>query len=233
MIKLYGMDADLLKDKDLYAYAYEKMPSYRKEKIDAIKYDDGKRLSLAAGFLLTHALKEQGYEWQQAKVETGEHGKPYIVLENGSSFFFNLTHSGHLAFCALADSEIGVDAEYIREKDISDSLIKKVCSEKEITFFEKMASEEAQNPSLNKDSNRKKEVFYKLWTIKESVMKQNGLGMSMNPKTIDAYEGIENDSFFCSDKKIKVFRKNEYFISVCRLSCENADMPEMIEWVTG
>ena len=101
--KVYGIEVDFLKDREAFDFWYSQMPPYRKEKIDRMKVENAKLLSLGAGILLNRGLKEYGI--QGASVFYGENNKPYI--EGADSLYFNLSHSGSMAVCAFSDAEVG------------------------------------------------------------------------------------------------------------------------------
>lgn len=221
--RVYILDVSVLEDGEKFRYWYEKMPGYRKEKIDKMKPANSKRLSLGAGILFYKGLKELGLESEAVKIRLGENEKPYIDGEEG--VFFNLSHSGNIAVAAFSDREVGIDVEKI--KTFNDSLVEYVFDEKEISAVKKLAESHKDNNtdnySFDNDLDNISAIgdefnsFYTgLWTMKESLMKYNGKGISMNPKKIviedgcASYEGkkLENLHF-------TRFEYEDYHISVC------------------
>ena len=87
-------------------------------------------------------------EWTVEK-----NGKP--VCDNG---FFNVSHTDGLVVIALGDKPLGVDAEKIRP--IDEKLKRYVCSEEEY--------------SKAMDDER----FFTVWTLKESLVKAEGEGLT-------------------------------------------------------
>ena len=172
---VYGINVSVFQDEKIYEEWYQKMPSERRKLIDAFKPMPSKYLSLGAGIVLLRALNEQGIV--NPLIEAAESGKPYLVDEDGA--FFNLSHSGEMAVCAFSDEEVGIDIE--RNKEFSDSLIGYVFDDREKKFIcDRAGSEEERNV-----------LYTSLWTVKESLMKYNGQGLSMDPKTI--FIDMEND----------------------------------------
>ena len=119
----------------------------------------------------------------------GLYGGPVLVIDYGTATtydlvdadgaFFNLSHSGEMAVCAFSDEEVGIDIE--RNKEFSDSLIGYVFDDREKKYIcDRAGSEEERNA-----------LYTSLWTVKESLMKYNGQGLSMDPKTI--FIDMEND----------------------------------------
>lgn len=94
MVKLYFAKTDSLCDPALFSELYLLMPEDRREKIDRLKNDNDKRLSLAAGVLNSLAL----------------------LLNPGCQT--NLSHSGKIALCAFGDSDVGCDVEEIKEANL-------------------------------------------------------------------------------------------------------------------
>lgn len=122
--------------------------------------------------------------------------KPYIENEK----CFNISHSGDYSILAVDDNEIGVDIQQINE----DENIRKIPMIKE-EFIDV--------------NNAPYEKLYEVWTIKESVIKLTGEGIS--------------DIAHIKDKKLleKYFTKTtkfgDYMISVC--STHKIEEIELIE----
>lgn len=86
-------------------------------------------------------------------------GKP--VFPDHPGLHFNLSHSGSLALCALADRPVGVDIEVVRPR--SAGLPAHVFKGAEYDRF----------LALGGDWH----AFYTLWTEKESILKYTGEGL--------------------------------------------------------
>lgn len=156
----YIVDVEKLKDEALFKKYYSMMPKYRKEKIDAIKPEGSKRLSLGAGIALMNALSAFNVsEADAGKIGYGENGKPYLC--NCPKVFFSLSHSGHYAFCVVDNTEVGCDVEMIKENRDINGVTDRYLSDKEKEY-------------VRKDKKR----FFKLWTFKESYIKATGKGLS-------------------------------------------------------
>ena len=68
---------------------------------------------------------------------------------------------------------MSIDLERVTPRRVKESLIRKVCTDRERVLLSQMKEEERSN------------LFFKLWTGKESVMKWDGRGMAMGPDTIE------------------------------------------------
>lgn len=86
-------------------------------------------------------------------------GKPAFASFPGREF--NLSHSGTLALCALDGSPVGVDIQTV--KSWRPSLPHRVCSQAEVDWLDSQT-----------DFWRS---FTALWALKESRVKQSGLGL--------------------------------------------------------
>ena len=99
-------------------------------------------------------------------LEYTKYGKPYLK----GNVNFNIAHSNEYALCAFVEKgEIGVDIEYI-EQDIN------------IRDFEMVFSDREMNEIL--ESDNPVETFYFYWSLKESVIKADGRGLSAPVKEI-------------------------------------------------
>lgn len=215
--KVYVVNVKFLEDEKTFENWYQQMPAERRQKIDAMKPLNSKCLSLGASLLLMHAFKEQGIVGPV--ILLGENGKPYFEGEDGA--FFNLSHSGEMAACAFSDADVGIDIE--KNKDFNESLVNYVFDDREIRYV--------REHTHNKEEE---DIFFtRLWTVKESLMKYTGKGLSMDPKKIYIdlgngykayYEGEElNVSFTC-------YEINGCQITVCSEYEEFSEQVEVCEF---
>lgn len=209
MIDIYVMDTNIFSDQQLYENVLQLLRSDRLAKIRSIKHEQGQKLSAAAGFLLLYGMKQAGVPLaliKSGEMVTGEHGKPMFKNEE-IGMQFNLSHSGTKVACVISDSECGVDIERVNERRVKEPLIKKVCTQEESDIL------------LNMDEVSGKKLFFKLWTIKESVMKKGGQGFTMNPTDIEASKMLTEDSMKRGEDYIYSFPPNplqeDYYLSVC------------------
>ena len=132
-----------------------------------------RNLSVGVEVLLNHALDKIGIN--NPVFDTDKYGKPY--LKNYSDVYFNLSHSEKYVACAVSDSPVGVDIEYIHDVDLN--LAK--------YFFYGSEYEYVLN-----NSNQNK-AFFELWVLKESYMKMTGLGfrLALDEFCIEIHDEIE------------------------------------------
>ena len=227
-MKIYVMDTEVLAEQNIYEQIMKVLPEARLNKIRAVKQEQGKLLSAAAGFLLLFGIsgqsdllhisdKESGPDTDfQPPVEylIGVQGKPALIV-NGKKLFYNLSHSKTKAACVIAHEECGIDLERVTPRRVKESLIRKVCTDREKELLSQMKEEERSN------------LFFKLWTGKESVMKWDGRGMAMGPDTIEVSDLLVQDEVeveICGGEESNGNRKavtvhslaiEDYYLSVC------------------
>jgi 4'-phosphopantetheinyl transferase len=103
--------------------------------------------------------------WQNA------HGKPHL---SNSQLQFNVSHSGDLALCAVADGRaLGVDIEVIRPMDDLDAVAERFFSTQERAVLRTL------------DGDTKRHAFFACWTRKEAYIKAIGLGLAQR---LDAFD---------------------------------------------
>jgi len=121
-------------------------------------HEKDKKLCIGAEILLNHALYKMGIVDQV--FDTDQYGKPY--LKNYAGVQFNLSHSENYVACAVSDSPVGVDIEYIHDIDLD--IAKNYFYNNEYEYILK-------NPNIK--------TFFELWVLKESYMKMTGLGFRL------------------------------------------------------
>lgn len=191
MTELYIANTDCLQDKELFDACYTMLPSFRKEKVDRLENVEKKALSMGAFLLLTAALKKRDIPPEKIAFTYNDCGKPMLSLFPETHF--SLSHSANRVLCAVSDSAVGCDAEHIRPTSLSLA----------DRFFTPIEQEQ-----IAKASDRKK-MFFRLWTLKESVIKATGQSLSHlkdfsviineNGIILDPYKNFYLQEFFLED----------------------------------
>ncbi len=135
----------------------------------------------------------------------GTNGKPRLAHHPDSHF--NLSHSGTLAVCAVADRAVGVDVE--RPHRVDGALVRRVLTAAEQAWLAQQANKEA--------------AFIRLWTRKESFLKLTGQGLSRRPDSFSVLpqaEDIAPAGF--AERDI-----SDYRVCVC---CEGAETTLFFPW---
>lgn len=157
---------------------YDKVSSKRIEKMSKLKFDVDKKRSVCVEFLLNEMINEckssdkeiDAFSEIKTPVELtyDEKGKPHIYdIDGRDAIHFSLSHSGDYVACMISDKPCGIDIEKHSEKREYEKIAARICTENEI-----------KNVSSKED-------FYKIWTLKESILKATGEGLSLDMKKID------------------------------------------------
>jgi 4'-phosphopantetheinyl transferase len=138
----------------------------RREKVMRYRFGRDRRLSLAGGLLVAHALRAWGV--RDLTMAYGEFGKPRLARDAG--VHFNLSHAGTYCVCAVADEPVGADVEVSQEVDAG---VVRIClQERERVWMYAQA-----------DTGW---AFTRLWTRKEAYLKLLGTGLSLEANTFAA-----------------------------------------------
>lgn len=158
MVYLYAIDIRALprpKRKSGSAPSYQQQP--KKKVMKYLQANDRKRC-LGAGILLARILPLYGEDPE--KIICGPEGKP-----RAENVHFNLSHSGNLVICAVGEEAVGCDIEKIGEE--IQGVAKRFFHRNEAEYLQKFQGQE------------RNEMFFRLWTWKESYIKMTGEGMRL------------------------------------------------------
>lgn len=109
-----------------------------------------------------------------------QHGKPFALVDSTPApISFNVSHSGKHGLIAIAPKgRLGVDIEERTDRRDFDRLIEAAFGPNEqIDLKQECVSGKFQ-------------LFYKLWTAKEALIKALGTGLSLDPGTFEAPSAI-------------------------------------------
>lgn len=149
MVKAWAADISPLYDRVCYERYYAMVPDHRKQKADKLQLDEMKAQSVGVWIL-----------WEKIRER---YGLPEDMP-------FNFSHSGALVMCAVCvDSrkvQVGCDVE--REKELRLKVAERYFCPEE---YEAIIAEE--------NEDKRTELFYRYWVLKESFMKATGKGMAL------------------------------------------------------
>ena len=100
---------------------------------------------------------------EMPEILVAQRGKPYFSTGN---VYFSISHTPQHVFCALADGEVGIDAEELT-RTVNPKLAEKILSPEEFTQFQEAT-----------DQNRALLTF---WVLKEAAAKRTGEGLRGYP----------------------------------------------------
>ena len=162
---VYCMNAGEFKDPAFFRAVYSSVSQRRREKTDRLCFEKDKRLSLAAEYLLMEAMDDFALNYNDTSIIEDKNGKP---LFEKLPFYFSLSHSEEKALCIFGKAPAGCDIEFIRRGiEFEKSDYKAIAEE----YF---SSEENKQIAGGKDGNEKLDLFFTLWTLKESIFKMTG-----------------------------------------------------------
>ena len=137
------------------------VPEPRRGEALRFKHTFGRFACLKSYLMLADLLCSE-FGLEEFRMETGEHGKPF--LSGHSDIHFNISHCQKAIAVVVSDKPVGIDVEAFRK--FNDGLLDKSMN----------ATEKAE--ILGSDSPE--ETFACYWTRKEAVFKMQGTGITDN-----------------------------------------------------
>ena len=210
MIDLYLMSVS--EAKRLPAHFCRTWFPRRFERAEKLYMRDNTLSSIAGGALIAGVLGVK-----ESEISFGRWGKPYLT---GGGRHFSLSHSGGYALLAVSDGDIGVDIE-----------APGACREN--VARRAFTADELEWMSADPDGR-----FLELWTAKESLLKLDGRGLSLEMQSFSVLELIGGGSVSFGGRQVFGYSAvhDGYRLSLCayekpaspRLSAVTAEMiPEL------
>lgn len=201
MIKVYAVNIRNIKGIEDIATTH--ITNERLKRIDRLFFLEDKKRCLVAE-LIIHFYMRNVKNNANYNISIDDNGKPQLVYF--SDVFFNISHSGDWVVCAFSNYEIGIDIEKI--KDAKMNVARKYYSDDE---YKKMI--------CIHNNTEQNEFFYLLWTLKESYLKNIGMGITaLSPKI--SFDTSKNIKGYIDCEKIekKFFSQkfdDNYYLSIC------------------
>ena len=149
-------------------------------------------LCVAAYMLLREGLAKEYGITDMPVFTNGHHGKPQLL--GHPDIHFNISHCDEAAACIISDHPVGIDVESIKPFD--HDLAAETMNEKEIRDI--LSS---PNPSIS---------FTRLWTMKESLLKLTGEGITNNLHNL-----LNDSSNFIFT--IQEFISKHFVLTICEM----------------
>lgn len=206
MVNLYAINIRELPDaKDNPAVLHDISSSRRRRVMKYLQANDRKRC-LGAGILLAKILPLYGEDPE--KITLGPVGKP-----EGEKVHFNISHSGDMVICAVGQKAVGCDVEKIGKEP--KGVAQRFFHRNEVEYLQSFQGQE------------RNEMFFRLWTWKESYIKMTGEGARLSLQKFEILpEGDrirvrrEGETLSCH---IMEYSVPGYKVSVCAEEAEFAD----------
>ena len=195
-------DVSELRDQKTFCEAMDCLPwEARRARVRRYKFAKDQCLSLGAGLLAAYALTEAGAH--DLGMAFGQHGKPY--LQHHPHIHFNLSHSGHVALCAVGEEPVGADVEVCHAYDAGIA---------EYSFTD----DERRWILAQPDTGR---AFTRVWVRKESYLKLCGTGLTDYIRSLSVLPGAAD----VGDVTFWESEHERHHISIC---CKS-DSPVSLE----
>lgn len=152
-MQIYLLELTALRSDGVRSQALDALPVWRRDRALATSHPAARDHRIGAGLLLSYGLRRAGVE-KDAAVLTLPAGKP--VLAGRTDVWFNLSHSGVYALCAISDGPVGADVQEFRRASLS--IDRRFCPD-EREFLSALPEAERESALL------------RLWARKESWIK--------------------------------------------------------------
>ena len=143
-----------------------------------------RRFALCRAALRAILCNRLGCENEQLAFESTEHGKPVALVDGmATPISFNVSHSGEHGLIAFApEGRLGGDVEERVSHRNMDLLIQGVFGQ----------TEQAELALTH--GHEKTHLFFRLWTIKEALIKAHGMGFVLDVASFEVPPDMRNDA---------------------------------------
>jgi 4'-phosphopantetheinyl transferase len=219
-VDVYAVCLDRPLDSAFLRQLHDSVSDSKKEQAARLKRPEDAWRTLTGDLLARYAISRKwGLAGSGIRFTANGWGKPFA--EGWPHVHFNVSHSGEWVVCAVSEQSVGIDVEQIVPIDMA--LAKRYFSrEEEADLF--------QQPAY-----RRLSYFYDLWTLKESYVKQRGMGLSL---PLDAFsirvhaDGVPALIRRPDDEDGLRFKQypvdGPYKLSVCALESAFAEQPAVL-----
>mgnify|MGYP002727610075 FL=1 len=190
---LYVMDTRALEDDAEFERWLEMVSEYRRRKVLRLRRREDRNASLAAGCLLSYALKQYaGIDERNIVYIKNKSGKPFIIenydeqyalgrnapgvdrmcasayRNDNTDIQFSISHTEGCVAVVVGGNVCGIDVEHIRR--IPDSIVNRMYSK-----------EDAERIADIEDESEKADIYSTcVWTRREAFGKMTGTGLLMS-----------------------------------------------------
>lgn len=164
MIELYGCKLlDDLRFMEVKSLIMARLPKSSRDLAERFRHTTGQQRKLT-GELLVRAIssKKLGISPEKISWEYSEKNKPFFSTHR--DFHFNISHSGEWVVAAFSEKPVGIDVEKIRRINFK--------------LADRFFSPEESRSIRDLPQRQRTELFFEIWTLKESYLKALGTGLS-------------------------------------------------------
>ena len=207
---IHTIHIDQVRGMDL-RWMEQAMPA-RWERAQRFVRERDRLLCLGAGVL----LRMKAGVGSERELTFNEHGKPFAAGRN----WFSLSHSGDLSAIVIDRGRVGMDMEYVGSPFPAEAA-ERIFTKDELSHIGNALQEEGEPIGRLQDR-----AMYRLWTMKESMLKAIGVGLAMDPSSFSVLPALSGDPVTVGDDKwyIAGGESGGYCYSVCRE--EPTEQPE-------
>ena len=211
-------------DEPLIKHWYQHLSQEEKNKYHKFYFEKDRRLYLLSHAMLRQVLSQYlGCSTQVLKFGINKYGKPHLL--DYPECHFNLSHSKQATALVVnqgAKLTLGIDIEYFKGRDEVINLATNYFSKQECILLDSYSNSE------------KNEIFFRLWTLKESYIKAIGKGLSIDLGSfsfneigknikVSHYANEANNYWEFSQKKVY----DEYFLALA-IRCNNDELDKLV-----
>lgn len=170
--------------------------------LEMLKNEKRKREFLTSRLLIKQLNREMGLDPLQFRVDKNNLGQPFGYYQN-LQYDISIAHTDDFVLCGIAlNFELGVDLEPLN-RGVPDKLLSRILHQDELPGLEEV-------PPIQ------------LWTMKEALIKLQGMGLRMNMKDLQVKPDSGEQYYvdFNNDKTAKIcsFQSNNHWISIAYYS---------------
>ncbi len=147
---------------ELFTLLLSRLPFCWREKIGKYRRWQDRQASLFGKLLLIEGLNKIGiYLDKDIEFQFSKNDRPSLL---GTHIDFNISHTDGIVVCAISkENKVGIDIEYV--KDVG------------LQYYTETMTRTQWN-EINSSTDRL-QTFFKYWTMKESVLKVDGRGITL------------------------------------------------------
>lgn len=210
-LEVYVLPLKRLAEDGLQQQLLDQLSGADRTYIEGLKSSKKRSTALAGRLLLRHVARMHGLD--SISLIYGKNGKPYFA--DHSELYFNISHSNAYLILACSHKEIGVDIEQVRKE--LPKFPERMLSAADFQFFQRQ------------EEQQKSQIFFELWTRKESYIKLHGDSIFRKAKELSVSDGKKLLPFMGTPTAyFHTCQWQDYIISVCTLEKKSCISMEIV-----